>query len=366
MKIDSTGVVGAGLMGRDIAGLLANAGYAVTLVDVDQTALQDASAFHESELVAELERSNLDVADEPAARINYSTELQSLSGADFVVEAVPENLELKRGLMGDLEDVLRAEAVIGTNTSSLTPGDIAASLEHPERVVLFHFANPALHRDIVELSGDQATARALDAATAVAETIGRTPIRLQTEYRANGLSRLSASIKCAASWELLRAEPAAVDSGARNAGFDTGPFELIDQIGLDVHLDTVDNLSVYGERYQPPTATRERMEQMVEDGHLGKKTSRGFFEWDNGECRRPKPDDPHDVTPILAALANEAHRLVADGVADADTVNEILKRGGDSETGPFDIEEMFGAAYLREVLEQRYDDTGGEIYNPIF
>lgn len=366
MNIDSTGVVGAGFMGRDIAGLLANAGYDVTLVDVDPDALHDARQFHESGLFSELQESNIEAGSDPANRISYNTALTSLSDIDFVVEAVPEHLDLKRDLMGDLEGVLRPETVIGTNTSSLTPGDIAAPLDDPGRVVLFHFANPALHRDIVEISGDQATDRALETATEVAHAIDRKPIRLQTEYRANGLSRLSASIKCAASWELLEASPEAVDSGARNAGFDRGPFELIDLIGLDVHLDTVDNLAVYGERYAPPTEIRERMERMVADGRLGKKTGLGFFEWEDGVCRLPDPDEPHDVTPILAALVNEAHRLVDDGVADAGTVNEILKRGGDSETGPFDIEEMFGEDYLRDVLETRYDETGGEIYDPIF
>ena len=362
MNIESTGVVGAGLMGRDIAGLLANAGYDVTLVDIDQDALQEAREFHESELVSELREPEAEVT----TRISYSTELTSLSDAEFVVEAVPENLDLKRELLSDLEGVLCAEAVIGTNTSSLTPGDVAAPLEDPERVVLFHFANPALHRDIVEISGDEATTRALDAATDVADAIDREPIRLQAEYRANGLSRLSASIKCAASWELLDADPAAIDRGARNAGFDRGPFELIDRIGLDVHLDTVDNLGVYGDRYAPPTQIRERMEQMIADGHLGMKTGQGFFEWANGEARIPEPDEPNDITPVLAALVNEAHRLVDDGVADSETVNEILKRGGDSETGPFDIEEMFGPDYLRELLETRYSETGATIYNPIF
>jgi enoyl-CoA hydratase/3-hydroxyacyl-CoA dehydrogenase len=353
-------------MGRDIAGLLANAGYEVTLVDVDQNVLDDAAAYHDSKLEGELRESGIELSSDPGARISYSTELASLAGADFVVEAVPEHLALKRELLADLEAILRPEAVLGTNTSSLTPGDIATNLDHPERVVLFHFANPALHRDIVELSGDEATSRALDVATDVAHAIERTPIRLQSEYRANGLSRLSASIKCAASWELLAASPAAIDTGARNAGFDRGPFELIDQIGLDVHLDTVDNLAVYGDRYVPPTQVREQMEEMVAEDRLGKKTGEGFFTWEHGVVSLPAPEEPHDVTPILAALVNEAHRLVDDGVADAATVNEILKRGNDGETGPFDIEEMFGTDYLRDVLETRYEETGGEIYAPTF
>jgi enoyl-CoA hydratase/3-hydroxyacyl-CoA dehydrogenase len=366
MTVETTGVVGAGLMGRDIAGLLANAGYDVTLVDIEKDVLADAREYHDSQLEAELRESGIELAGSPAERLSYSTGLSDLAEAEFVVEAVPEHLPLKRELVGDLEAILSPEAVIGTNTSSLTPGDIADGVDHPERVVLFHFANPALHRDIVEISGDDADDRALDIATDVAQAIDRTPIRLQREYRANGLSRLSASIKCAASWELLDASPAAVDTGARNAGFDRGPFELIDQIGLDVHLDTVDNLSVYGERYVPPTDVREQMEAMVAEGNLGKKTGQGFFTWERGAVSLPDPEQPHDVTPILAALVNEAHRLVDDGVADAETVDEILTRGNDGETGPFNIEEMFGAEYLREVLETRYEESGGAIYEPIF
>lgn len=362
-----TGVVGAGLMGRDIAGLLANAGYAVTLVDVDDDALEAARRYHERDLPEELRAGGYAVSESPADRISYASDLEALAAAEFVVEAVPERIELKRDLMASLEAVLEPTAVVGTNTSSLTPGDVAAGMAHPGRVVLFHFANPAIRRDVVEISGDDADERAIERATEVAEAIDREPIRLRREYRANGLSRLSASIKCAATWELLEAEPAAIDVAATRVGFDRGPLELIDLIGLDVHLATVDNLgAVYGDRYAPPAAIRERMDEMVESGHLGKKTGRGFFEWDGEECLVPGPDDPHDVQPILAALVNEAHRLVDDGVADEATVDEILKRGGDSEVGPFDLEEMFGADALRETLQERHDETGAAVYDPVF
>lgn len=362
-----TGVVGAGLMGRDIAGLLANAGYDVTLVDVDEDAIEAARRYHERDLPAELRAGGYAVSGTPADRIAYATDLAALADAEFVVEAVPEGLELKRDVMASLEAVLDPTAVVGTNTSSLTPGDVAAGMDHPERVVLFHFANPALRRDMVEISGDDADESALERATEVARAIEREPIRLQREYRANGLSRLSASIKCAATWELLDADRAAIDVAATRVGFDRGPLELIDLIGLDVHLATVDNLAgTYGDRYEPPAAVRERMDAMVESGRLGKKSGRGFFEWDGEECLVPEPDDPHDIQPILAALVNEAHRLVDDGIADEATVNEILKRGGDSEVGPFDLEEMFGREGLRRVLHDRHDETGAAVYEPVF
>lgn len=367
MTLERTGVVGAGLMGQDIAGLLANAGYQVTLVDIDSDALEDARSMHERELVEELRKGGFEVADDPTARIRYDTALAGLDDADFVVEAIPETLEGKQQLLQDLETVLPDRAVIGTNTSSLTPGEIAAKMDRPERVVLFHFANPALLRDLVEISGDEAADYALETATTVARAIERHPIRLQAEYRANGLSRLSASIKCAASWERLEASAASIDRGARAVGFDRGPFELIDLIGLDVHLATVDNLgAVYGKRYAPPSEVRESMEAMIDRGQLGKKSGHGFFEWDDSTCQLPAVENSHDVTPILAALVNEGHRLVDDGIADAATVDEILKRGGDSEVGPFDLEELFGTEYLRGVLDSRFEETGGRIYEPIF
>ncbi|UTF55138.1 3-hydroxyacyl-CoA dehydrogenase [Natronosalvus rutilus] len=365
--ITETGVVGAGLMGRDIAGLLANAGYPVTQVDVDAEVLEDARTYHESELPAELRATSLENRRDPADRIAYDTDVAALAGTDFVVEAVPESLALKREVAASLEDVLSPEAVIGTNTSSLTPGEIAAGLEHPERVVLFHFANPALRRDLVEIAGDDATDGALETAREVASAIDREPIRLEREYRANGLSRLSASIKCAATWELLEADVAAVDTGAQAVGFDRGPLELIDLIGLDVHLATVDNLeAAYGDRYTPPAEVRARVERLVREGNLGKKSGAGFFEWDGSTCLVPEPDEPHDVTPILAALVNEGNRLVADGIADPATVDEILKRGGDSEVGPFDLQETFGDEFLRNALETRYEETGASIYDPTF
>ncbi|WP_227132877.1 3-hydroxyacyl-CoA dehydrogenase [Halorubellus salinus] len=374
-----TGVVGAGLMGRDVAGLLANAGFDVTLADVDPDALEAARDYHDTALADALRAGGFDPDEDITSRIGYATDVDALGDCEFVVEAVPETLHLKRAVLADLESVLDADAVVGTNTSSLTPGDVAVDATHPERVVLFHFANPALERDLVEIAGDGATDRALAVARDVADAIDRHPVELGAEYRANCLSRLSASIKCAGTWELAAATErvpadhswgvaaAVVDRGARNVGFDRGPLEFVDLIGVDVHLDTIENLAeAYGDRYAPPESVRERMDAMVDRGDLGKKTGQGFFEWDGETCLLPDVDDPHDVTPVLAALVNEAHRLVDDGVADQETVNDVLKRGSGGDVGPFDLEATFGADYLRDVLDERYAETGAGVYDAVF
>jgi enoyl-CoA hydratase/3-hydroxyacyl-CoA dehydrogenase len=108
------------------------------------------------------------------------------------------------------------------------------------------------------------------------------------------------------------------------------------------------------------------MEKMVEANRLGKKTGEGFFQWDDETCQRPTPDDPHDATPILAALVNEAHRLVDDGVGDEAPVSEVLKRGADSNVGPFDLADIFARESLRVTLEARYEKTGVGVYEPVF
>ncbi|WP_440992205.1 3-hydroxyacyl-CoA dehydrogenase NAD-binding domain-containing protein [Haloarchaeobius baliensis] len=363
-----TGVVGAGVMGRDIAALLANGGHEVVLVDVDPDALAAAEAYLESDAAGALADAGLaadDVADALTDRIGYATDLDALADCGFVVEAISESLAAKRGLLAELERVLAPDAVVGTNTSSLTASAVADEAEHPERVVLFHFANPAIPRDVVEINGEAASEDALALAGSVARDMGKTPFRLGTERRANGLSRLSAAIKCAGTWELLDADAAAIEVGAQNMGFPRGPLAFIDLIGIDIHLATVDNLAVeYGGRFDPPESVRERMESMVADGRAGAKDGEGFFVWQDGEAVLPDVESPHDVQPIVAALVNEAHRMVGDGVADRETLNEILKRGSGGAIGPFDIEGMVGGDVLRDVLESRYAETGAGVFEP--
>lgn len=371
--LERAGVVGAGVMGRDIAALLGNAGYDVVLVDVDPDVLDAARTYIDREASVALADAGLsDAADgetdpdgaDLIARVSFATDLAALRDCAFVVEAISESLDAKRGLLADLETVVHADAVVGTNTSSLTASDVAADATHPERVVLFHFPNPALPRDLVELGGEGAADWALDRAERVAHAIGKTPVRLGRERRANGLSRLSAAIKCAGTWELREADPPAIARGARAMGFPRGPLEFVDVIGVDIHLATVDNLrDEYGGRFDPPPEVRERMERMVAEGRTGKKAGEGFFEWRDGEVVIPD-GEAHDVQPVVAALVDEAHRLVADGVADRETIDEILKRGSGGDLGPFDVEAMVGGERLREILERRYEETGAGVFDP--
>lgn len=388
MKPDTnrpTCVVGAGFMGRDIAGLLAHAGYRVHLVDVDADVLKQARDYHRNALWTRLENAGLEPARGCIDRISYH---ESIAEADtenafFAVEVVTEHLAVKNQVVADLEADLPPDSVIGTNTSSLTAADLARDANRPGRIVLFHFPNPAIERDLVEIAGDAADDGAIETSRTVAEAMNRWVAMLNRERRGNGLSRLSAAVKCAATWELRETSPAAVESAARNVGFETGPIALIDTIGIDVHLATVDNLSEeYGKRFQPPAEIRTKMERMVEANRLGQKSGEGFFTWDAGDPTEsedaavtgdrsvasepsiPDTDETADIMPVIAALVNEAHRMVADGIADRKTIDEILRRGSGGDVGPFDLEQTFGATPLLEVLEDRYAETQSPLFHP--
>lgn len=367
MTVQTTGVVGAGLMGADIAAMLANGGYEVVLVDVDPDALAAARDRHAEGAPAALRAAGLraEAADPLGKHITYTDDLATLADCGFVVEAVSENLNLKRGLLADIEDVVADDAVIATNTSSLTPTDVAADLAHPERVTFFHFANPPIERDLVEVGGVNATDAAYRSTVAVGEGMGKWVAELTGEGRAHCLSRISAAIKCAGTWELLEADPAAINVAADNLGFPRGPLELIDLIGIDVHLATVDNLhDAYAGRFDPPADLRDRMERMVDEDRMGKKSGEGFYEWDGDEPVIPAVESGHDIAPIVGAMVSEAHRIVADGITDAETLDQILQRGGGGDLGPFGAQELLGAGYLVQVLEERYEATGAAIYEP--
>lgn len=358
-----TGVIGAGLMGTDIAALLANAGYEVSLVDIDEGALQSARRKHKNESLRALEDVGLKKRDEIVSSITYTTDIGEVEGSQFIVEAINERLKHKIDLMKDLEKVISERTVIGSNTSTLTPTEISKGMDTPERVVLFHFANPAIPRKLIEISGDNATEKAIKTATALGENIGKHSIRLDRERRGHVLSRISAAVKCAASWELVRADPASIDRGAKTQGFQRGPVELMDLIGLDVHLETVSNLSeVFSDRFEPPIEVKNKMSQMVDSRKLGKKSGEGFYRWDENHPIIPDVETEHDITPIIAALVNEAHKIVADGIANRDTVDEILKLGSGGSVGPFEVGELLGHEKLRKILEERYRETGSDLF----
>jgi len=283
-------VLGAGTMGRGIAHASATAGHEVRLRDVNREYVEAGLDAVRSTLDGGVERDKLTAAAADAAfdRIAGETDLApAVEGADLVVEAVPEDRDLKRETFADAETHASDDAVIATNTSSIAVTAIASALDRPERAVGLHFFNPVHVMDLVEVVVAERTDDAtVEFARGFVDGIDKTAVEV-TDTPGFASSRLGVALGCEAMRMVEEgvASAEAVDD-AMELGYNhpVGPLELTDIVGLDVRLDILEYLrEELGERFRPPQVLKRK----VRAGDLGKKTGEGFYVWADGEAVRP-------------------------------------------------------------------------------
>lgn len=275
-------VLGAGTMGHGIAQIAALAGYDVRLTDVSEEALESAIGRVRAQLDKGVELGKVEpqVRDAALGRLRATSDAaEAVAGAEIVVEAVPEVLELKREILASAAEIVKPDALLATNTSSLSITAIAEAVPGQERVVGMHFFNPVHIMALVEIvRGDRTAPDAVERAREAAERMGKTPI-VVVDSPGFASSRLGIALGL----EAIRMVEAGVASAedidrAMELGYrhPMGPLRLTDLVGLDVRLEIARYLQrELGDRFRPP----ELLEQMVEDGKLGKKSGRGFYVW---------------------------------------------------------------------------------------
>ncbi|MEU4677406.1 3-hydroxyacyl-CoA dehydrogenase family protein [Micromonospora sp. NPDC023737] len=279
-------VIGAGTMGLGIAYVAAGAGHTVELVEVDPGRGEGAVARLGELWERAVERGKLtaEQAEANRGRVTLRTALAEVAeGPDVVVEAVPERLDLKRAVLRDAE-ALRP-TLLGSNTSSISIGELAADLARPESFLGLHFFNPVWAMALLEVVVGPATAEETTAAAvALAGRLGKDPVVVR-DMPGFATSRLGVTLGL----EAIRmvadevAGPADIDK-AMVLGYrhPIGPLELTDLVGLDVRLDIARTLqAAYGDRFAPPPL----LEEMVAAGRLGKKSGQGFYTWEGGVKR---------------------------------------------------------------------------------
>jgi 3-hydroxybutyryl-CoA dehydrogenase len=283
MEVRKVGVVGLGTMGAGIAQVCVQAGVETVGREVSQELAERARRRIAHYLGRGVEKGRLtpEQRDAALARLTTTTELADLAGCDLVVEAVVEELDAKRELFRELEDVVAPEAVLATNTSALSVTEIASATERPERVVGMHFFNPAPVLPLVEVvRTDAASEDAVETAYAFAERVGKQPIRC-ADTPGFVVNRILIPLlnDCVRVLDEAGVSPEDLDT-AMTAGLNwpIGPCALIDLIGIDVHVHASDALhSALGEaRMEPPP----RLVEMRDTGELGRKSGRGFFAYD--------------------------------------------------------------------------------------
>lgn len=284
MAISKVMVIGGGVMGRGISQLLAGAGIDVTLVDLSQDIIKDSSKDLSEEMDSDIQKWGMTESEKNAilSRIKWTTEYDDASKVDLVVEAVPEDLELKQKLMVKLDQATRPEIVLISHTSTLSITEIAAATKRPDKVIGLHFLPPVTKIPLVEVvRGLKTSPETLDQIKEFAEQqLGKTVVTVY-EYPGYVTTRIIVPLLNEAMHVLLEGIATATD--VDNAmklgyGFNVGPLALADMMGLDEVMRWMENLlrELSDHKYNPCPLLRK----LVRAGHLGRKTGQGFFKYD--------------------------------------------------------------------------------------
>lgn len=275
------GVLGGGRMGAGIAHAFALAGARVAVVERDAESVRMARGRVLAAILTSVERKTTEeTAEDLTARLGFGTDVAAFAEAGLVVEAVPESLELKLEALGRVEAAIGPDAWLASNTSSISITTLAGHLARPERFCGLHFFNPVPASKLVEIVIGRRTASELaGAAAGWVEALGKTPITVQ-DVPGFASSRLGVAIALEAIRMLEDGVASAADIDAAMAlgyGHPMGPLRLTDVVGLDVRLGIAEYLqATLGERFAPPQLLRDK----VARGELGRKTGRGFYDWE--------------------------------------------------------------------------------------
>jgi 3-hydroxybutyryl-CoA dehydrogenase len=374
--VAAVAVVGAGTMGTGIAQVALEGGWGVRLYDPAPGAVERARERIRTGLVrratkageAEPER----WSDARLTGLRSATELPvAVQGAQLVIEAAVEDLELKRRLFAELDEHASPDAILATNTSALSVTSIAEATGRPERVVGLHFFNPAAVLPLVEVVGGRRSADwAVEQAARVVEGWGKTAIRVADSpgFIVNRVNRPFTLEPL----RLLRAGAGTIeiiDGALVEAGFPMGPFALMDLIGIDVNLAAARGLfeaSGRPPRFRPSPV----QEELVSAGRLGRKSGEGFYRYDggrplgpatrfagrDGQAARMHLDAAAIAERVILAIVNEAYRALGDRVASEADIDRAMQLGANHPFGPFEWARRTGLHEVVVMLDALSDE----------
>lgn len=362
-------VLGAGSMGHGIAQLLVMTGTEVTMVDINDDILGKARQKIQWSLEKFVEKRTIRKEDAEAAlaRLHTTTSMdEAFKDADLIVEAAPENLEMKKKLFAQIDRIAPKHAILGSNTSTLSITELGKVTSRPDKVVGLHFFNPPQMMPLLEIiKGAQTSEETTKFALDLAKKLGKTPVLVKKDVRGFIVNGILAAVFNEAFWAVDRKEATRdeIDSAMKyRAGFPMGIFELADFVGLDI-LDSVakEMEEAFGARakacaiYQP----------LVQAGKLGQKTGEGFYSWSAGRPRIPfELADKFDPNRLYTMAANAAAWLIHDDVASPADIDTAMKFGTGWPSGPCELADKIGIDAVVNNLNELHKEYPEPMYEP--
>lgn len=381
-KIARAGVIGAGTMGAGIAMALANGGIPVTILEMNEDAIARGLAHVEKTYAGSVKRGSIAPEEKEAriARISGTTDYADLSDCDIVIEAVFEDMGVKRQVFTALDSVLKPGAILASNTSYLDVNEIAATTKRPQDVVGLHFFSPAHVMKLLEIvRSDETAPEVIKTALTLARKIGKVPVVVGVCNGFVGNRMLAARREQNEDLLLSGATPEQVDRVFTDFGWPMGPFQMVDLAGLDISWKHRQSLGL----------TAPIADTLCEAGHFGQKAGRGFYLYEEGS-RTPKPDPfvQELIEKKAAELGVERREISADEITERTLypmINEgakileerIAARASDIDVvwvngygfpvakgGPMFWAERFGIRTIVERLEHWHQKTGNPLFEP--
>jgi enoyl-CoA hydratase/3-hydroxyacyl-CoA dehydrogenase len=368
--IKRVAVIGAGAMGHGIAQVFAMAGFEVSLLDIKDEFLKNAMEKIRWSLnkFAEKRRIKPEDVDKILARIKTTTSYEvAAKDIDLAVECVPENMDLKKKVFAQLDQLAPSRALLTSNTSTLSITEMASATKRPDKVAGLHFFNPPQMMPLVEvIKGDKTSDETVSTLVSICKKIGKTPIIVKKDVRGFVVNRVLGAVFVEAFWTLHRGEATkeAIDASVKyDGGFPMGWFELADFVGLDIVAETgLVMYKAYGERFKP---CPEVIEPLVKAGKLGQKTGAGFYDWSKGRPAIPfAMAGQYDVDRSWAVAVNEAAWLVYEDVATPADIDTGMKLGTGWPSGPCEYADKKGIDVIYNKLASLYNKYKMEFYNP--
>ena len=369
LDIKEVTVIGAGLMGHGIAEVFALSGLKVNIEDPYPEALDKAKKSIEKSIEKLVKSGKIkkEDAEKTISSISYFDNIpDAVKNSDLILEAVPEIIELKRKIFAELDKHCRPDAIITTNTSNIKISTIAEDMSRPENVVGMHFFNPPVLMKLVEvIKGERTSDAAFEQVYELTKKIGKTPIRVMKDSAGFVVNRINApeSLLFCLILDQNVASPAEVDVFAKGQGLPMGPYELMDYVGIDT---VVHSMNYYAEELSRDYGKCRAFRDKMDKGELGLKTGKGFYDWKTGHADIPKADPTAklELLDVLAVELNEAVKVIEEGISTPADIETGVALGMNRPFGPISVAKGLTNAEIKKKLQTLSEKFGTDVFAP--